>query len=109
MVDDLLLSEYKRRIEKIKVEEELERIKLDEIKELKKITFIEYEKSNDELDGLKEKVDGVEKKLLDLQNKEIKKYNYILKMTDGSYEVASKEDIEIATSEDLSTCEECEF
>ncbi len=30
-------------------------------------------------------------------------------MNDGSYEVASKEDIEIASSEDLDTCKDCEF
>ncbi|MBE3114306.1 MAG: hypothetical protein IMZ59_02170, partial [Actinobacteria bacterium] len=48
--DDTLLSEYRRRIEKIKTEEELERIKLDEIKELKKKVFVEYEQNKGEFE-----------------------------------------------------------
>ncbi|MBE3115278.1 MAG: hypothetical protein IMZ59_07165, partial [Actinobacteria bacterium] len=50
METDTLLIEYKRRIEKIKTEEELERIKLDEIKELKKKVFVEYEQNKGEFE-----------------------------------------------------------
>ena len=106
---DILLSEYKRRIEKIKSEEELERLALDEIKELKKKVYVEYENERDGLEELIEKRQKEEKLFIESQEKELKKYNYILKMPDGSYEVASKEDIEIASNEDLYKCEECEF
>jgi len=106
---DILLSEYKRRIEKVKSEEELERLALDEIKELKKKVYLEYEGHRDLLEELKEKIHKEDKLLIELQEKEIKKYNYILKMADGSYAVASKEDVEIASVDDLSSCEECEF
>ena len=108
-MSDILLSEYKRRIEKIKTEEELERIALDEIRELKKKTFSEYETKRDDLEILEEKVRMTENKLLELQNKEIHKYNYIVEMADGSLELLSKKDIEIASEEDLKECKECEF
>jgi len=106
---DILLSEYKKRIEKIKSEEELERLALDEIKELKKKVYFEYEKERDSLEELVEKRQEEEKLFIDSQERELTKYNYILKMADGSYAVASKEDVEIASVDDLSSCEECEF
>lgn len=134
---DVLLSEYKKRIEKIKLEEEFEKIKFDEYKELNKKVYIEYETKRDSSEKLEIDNQNKEKKLIEqnkqimenkklleeqdkqiveqenrfieLQERELKKYNYILKMSDGSIEVASKEDIEIATEEDLRECKDCEF
>lgn len=93
--NDILLSEWQKRIEKIKNKFELEKLKVDEIKELKKDIFTEYEKNKDELEELEEKIDSKEKKFIELQNKELNKYDYILQMEDDSFEVASKSDIEI--------------
>jgi len=101
--------EYKKRVEKIKTEEELEKIALDEIKELKKKVYLEYEKERDAMEELKEKRQKEDKLFMEEQERELKKFNYILEMDDGSYEVASKEDVEIATEKDLSECKYCKF
>jgi len=95
MNKDSVIEEYKRRIEKVKSEEELEKIALDEIKELKKNIFIEYEQNKEQLNELKEQTHKQEKKLIELQNKKIKGHDYVIQMNDESYELVSKDDIEI--------------
>jgi len=106
---DLVLTEYKKRIEKIKSEEELERIALDELKELKQRVFLEYKKEQDALEKIKEERQNEESEIIKLQEVELMKYNYILKMSDGTYQVASKDEIDIASEKDLNECKECEI
>jgi len=112
--DDFLLSEYKRRIEKIKSEEELERIKLDEIKELKKKVFVEYEQNKGEFEQkLKEieqkqvEIDEKSKKMdekqaiLDEKEKQILGKNLVIQLDDGTFEVVGKDDVEIIDDVDV--------
>ncbi|MBE3094745.1 MAG: hypothetical protein IMZ52_06900, partial [Actinobacteria bacterium] len=105
-----LLSEYRRRIEKIKTEEELERIKLDEIKELKKKVFVEYEQNKGEFE---QKVKEIEQKQaeIDIKSKEINEKqavldekerqllgkNLVIQLDDGDFVVVGKDDVEIVS------------
>jgi len=49
------------------------------------------------LEELKEQVQAHEKKLIKLKNEKIKENDYILQMEDNTYEIASKDDIEIVS------------
>lgn len=106
--EDILLSEYKRRVEKIKSEEELEQIRLDEIKELKKKVFVEYEGKKEELENQNKLI---EKKtiqynrlisdLRELEESKKQKQNFIVQLDDGTFEIVGKEDVEIVSDEEI--------
>jgi len=119
--EDILLTEYKRRIEKIKSEEELERIKLDEIKELKKKVFVEYEQKKSEfelktqemeqkqkeinqkqaeIDEKSKKIDEKQASLEQRENQLLGK-NLVVQMDDGTFEVVGKDEIEIVCDENV--------
>ena len=114
MGEDVVLSEYRRRIEKIKSEEELERIKLDELKELKKKVFVEYEQNKGEFEQkMKEieqkqiEIDEKSKKIdekqaiLEQKEKQILGKNLVIQLDDGTFEVVGKDDIEIVCDENV--------
>lgn len=113
-VEDVLIAEYKRRIEKIKSEEELERIKLDEIKELKKKVFLEYEQNkgeieikNKEISEKQREIDEKSKKMdekqaiLEEKEKQLLGKNLVIQLDDGDFVVVGKDDVEIVSDKDV--------
>ena len=98
---DIILTEYRKRIEDIKREEELEQVKLDELKELNKKLIGDIEKLKIKKRGKDKELKTIEKKLKRLRELELQKYNYIVKMEDGSFEVVSKDDVEQIDDENV--------
>jgi len=103
MTNDWIIDEYKERINELKRKRDLEQVKLDDVKDLRTTLHTEYEKIKEELDGLTNKKENVEKNLEELQKKELNKYSYILEMDDGTYEVAGKNDVKIVDDIDIIT------
>ena len=89
MLENILLSEIKKR--KHQIEDDITKLQ----KEREEISILKKSKSEVEME-LKE----LEEKFNTLQNLKIQesKYDYILEMEDGTYELSKKEDISPATS-----------
>ena len=114
MGEDVVLSEYRRRIEKIKSEEELERIKLDELKELKKKVFVEYEQNKGEFEQkvkeieqkqieINEKSKKIDEKqvILEQKEKQLLSKNLVIQLDDGDFAVVGRDEIEIVSDENV--------
>ena len=113
-LDDFAWSEYKKRIEKIKSEQELEKIKLDEIKELKKQIVVEYEQKKDEfeqklkeIDQKQQEIDEKSKKInekqaiLDEKERQFLSKNLVILLEDGDFAVVGRDDVDIVCDESV--------